>query len=157
MTHARRSVAACCLAALAVMLAGPVTGAGASEAGIKAAIRAYSGKIDVAEGHVLTAVGEYKTTHNAAPVEEAITASISVLSALRTKIVHQSVAIPKIRTAKSKLVKGLGAVITAYEKLKAAYSDKASSPTTAQSEAEKAIVALKSGSKQLKEAIKILR
>jgi hypothetical protein len=101
-------------------------------------------------------VGEYKTTHNAVPVEEAITRSIAVLGALRTKVAAQSASAHNVKVAKSKLVKGLEAVVVAYEKLKAAYNEKASSPEAAQMEAEKALVAVKSGRKQLNEASKLL-
>ena len=155
MTHSRRYVVACCLTVFAA-LAGPVAGASASKASIKAALRSYSGKIAVAEGHTLTAAGEYKTTHNAAPVEEAITKSIAVLGALRTKIAAQSAGAHSVKVAKRKLEKGLEAVIVAYEKLKAAYNEKASSPEAAQAEAEKALVSVKSGRKQLNEATKLL-
>jgi hypothetical protein len=86
MTHPRRYLLACCLTTFAVALAGPVAGASASRASIKAALKSYSGRIAVVEGHTLTAVGEYKSTHNAAPVEEAITKSVGVLSALAQSV-----------------------------------------------------------------------
>ena len=89
MTHTKRSIVACCLVVLAGVLAGPLTGASASKQSIKAAIKSYSGPIAVAEGHTLTALGEYKSTHVPAPVEEAITKSVTVLAALRSKISHQ--------------------------------------------------------------------
>ena len=149
-------MAACCLAALVVMAVGPVTGAWASKASIKGALKSYDGKIAVAEGHTLTALGEYKTTKNAAPVEEAISQSVTVLSALRTKIESQSAGTPKVKAAKSKLVKGLEAIILSYGKLKAAFADKASSPEAAQAEATKALAAVKIGRKQLNEAAKLL-
>ncbi len=156
MTHSRKALAACCLVVLMGVLAGPVAGASASKASIKAAIKSYSGKLAVAEGHTLTAFGEYKTTHNAAPVAEAITKSVAVLTALRTKISAQSAVAHSVKVAKSKLVKGLEAVIVAYEKLSAAFSLKTSSPQVAQAEGEKALVAIKSGRKQLGEASKLL-
>jgi|CZKG01.1.fsa_nt_gi hypothetical protein len=156
MTCARRLVAACGLAVLLGALAGPVTGAMASKASIKEAFRSYSSKIAVAEGHTLTAVGEYKTTKNAAPVEEAITNSIAVIGGLRSKVAHQSAKTPKVKAAKAKFVKGLKAIIVSYEKLKAAFADKASNPEAAQAEATKALAALKSGRKLLGEAVKLL-
>lgn len=155
MSCSRRTVA-CCLIVLAGALAGPVAGASATKGSIRAALKSYSGKLAVAEGHTLTAAGEFKTTKNATPVTEAITESISVLSALRTKIAGQSAVAPKVKMAKSKLLKGLAAVIGAYEKLKSAYSLKSSSPEAAQTEAEKALVAVKSGRKQLNEASRLL-
>lgn len=157
MAYARRSAVACCLMALVVILAGPVSGASASKASIKAALKSYDGKIDVAEGNTLTAIGEYKTTKNATPVEEAITASVTVLSALRTKISHQSAGPPKVKAAKSKLVKGLEAVIVSYGKLKTAFSLQASNPQAAQAEVTKALAAVKSGRKKLNEAAKLLQ
>jgi hypothetical protein len=139
------------------LLAGPVSGASASKASIKSALRSYSGKIAVAEGHTLTALGEYQTTHNAVPVEEALASSVTVISALRTKVEHQSAGTAKVKTAKRKLVKGLGSIISAYEKLKVAFADKATSPEAAQAEATKALAAVKTGKAQLQEAAKLLR
>jgi N-acetylglutamate synthase/N-acetylornithine aminotransferase len=69
---------------------GSVASASASSASIKAAIESYGSKIDVAEGRVLTAVGEYKTTKNPSGVQSAIGESVAVLSALRSKVQHQA-------------------------------------------------------------------
>ncbi len=152
----KASCAAVLCIAAACLLAGPVSGASASRASIKAVLRSYSAKIEIVEGKVVTAIGEYKTSHNPAPVDEAITNSITVISAVRTKIEHQSASAPRVKTAKQKLVKGLGGIIAAYEKLKTAYSVKAASPAAAEAEGEKALVALKAGTKELREAARLL-
>lgn len=156
MTRTKRSVVACCLVVLAGVLAGPLPGASASKQSIKSALKSYSGPVAVAEGHTLTALGEYKSTHVAAPVEEAITKSVTVITALRSKIAHQTAVATKTKLAKAKLLKGLAGVIAAYEKLKTVYSLKTSSPEAAQMEAEKALVAIKSAKRQLSEAAKLL-
>jgi hypothetical protein len=64
-----------------------------------------------------------------------------VPSALRSKIESQSAGTPKVKAAKSKLVKGLEAIGLAYGALKAAFADKASRPEAAQAEATKALAA----------------
>jgi len=134
-----------------------VSGASASKASIKSALRSFDGKVAVAEGHTLTALGEFKTSKDAAPVEAAIAGSIKVLGELRTKIAHQSAGTPKVKQAKSKLLKGIEAVIVSYGKLKTAVGEKASDPQASEAEAEKAVAAVKAGRKQLVEAAKLLK
>ena len=59
LTRAGAARAAVCMAVLGGALAGPVAGASASDASIKSVIKSYDSKILVAEGHVVTALGEY--------------------------------------------------------------------------------------------------
>lgn len=141
----------------AALLVGPVSGASASKASIKSALKSYNGKIAIAEGHTLTAFGEYKTSKDAAPVEAAIAGSIKVLGELRAKIAHQSAGTTKVKQAKSKLLKGIEAVIVAYGKLKTSVGEKASDPQSAETEAKEAVAAVKAGRKQLVEAAKLLK
>jgi hypothetical protein len=144
------------LAVCAAALAGPVSGASASRASIKHALKSFSGRVDVAEGEVVTAVGHYKTTKEPAPVEAAIGKSVTVLKALKEKIAAQSAGSSRIKTAKTKLLKGIGAVIVAYEHLGTAYGEHGTDQPAAEAEAKTALTELASAEKQLKEAAKLL-
>jgi hypothetical protein len=148
---------ACVTVGLAVLIGSIAGSASASDKSIKAVIRSYDSKILVAEGHVVSAIGEYRTTRNPAPVQAALDASISVLRSLKLKIAHQSAVAPKVKRGKAKLVKGLQSVIAAYEKLKAAFALQAASPKAAEEQAAKADEAVKKGRSELREGIKLLR
>jgi hypothetical protein len=158
MSHRRAArVAACAAALCAALAAGPVTGASASDTSIKAAIKKAAPQILITEGHVVTAIGEYKVNANPVPVQGALQKAITVLRALRTKIADQSAVSPRVKLGKAKLEKGFHSVIVAYEGLKTAFGEKAASPTTAKLEATKALEAVKRGGKQLSEGVKLLR
>ncbi|MHB8532594.1 MAG: hypothetical protein ACYDC2_07725 [Solirubrobacteraceae bacterium] len=156
MTRSKSFIAA--LAAVAAVgLAGPVAGAGASAAGIKHALKTYSGRILVAEAHVVSAEESYRTSHNAAPVLTAIEAAVKVLGEMRTAVQHQPASRPKIKQAKRLIVTGLGDVMSAYTKLKTAFAVKAVNEAAAKAEAEKAVTAAKTAKSDLKKAAKLLR
>jgi hypothetical protein len=138
-------------------LAGQVAGASASKASIKAAVKSYDSRILVAEGHLVSAIGEYKASKNPAAVESALTSSIEVFQSLRKKISHQSAVRPKVKAGKAKLIKGLATVAVAYERLKTAYADRQTSPAAAQAAVESSLVAVKAGRRELSEGIKLLR
>jgi hypothetical protein len=144
------------LAVSATVLVGPVSGASASKASIRAALKSYSGKVDEAEGGVLTALGAYKASKEPAPVEAALGKSVTVLKALKAKIATQSASGAKIKTAKTKLLKGLGAVTVAYEHLGTAFSEHGTDQSAAEAEAKAALLKVKAGQKELKEAAKLL-
>ncbi len=156
MTRTKMLRAVLLLAVSAAVLTGPVSGASASKASIKAALKSYSGKVDEAEGGVLTALGAYKASKEPAPVETALGKSVTVLKALKAKIAKQSAPSIKVKTAKTKLLKGIGAVIVAYEHLGTAFSDHATNQSAAESEAKTALLKVKAGQKELKEAAKLL-
>lgn len=138
------------------VLAGPVAGASASDASIKAAFKKYNPKIDIAEGHVLAAVGTYETSHIAAPVETAISESVAVLAGLRADVARQSAGKPRVKKAKQLIVKGLSELISAYGKLKTAFAEKAAEPEAAKIEAAAAVVQTTAGRKQLLAGAKLL-
>jgi hypothetical protein len=144
------------LTALAFIVAGPVTGASASKASIQAVISKAGPKILEVEGHVLTAEGEYNTTHDPAPVAEAIDKSVAVLSALRHRVAAQSASAPRVKAGKHNVVAGLEGIIVGYGHLKTAFVDKATDPEAATTEAKAAVTAVGSGKKQLQRGIKQL-
>jgi hypothetical protein len=156
MTRTGSLLALVALAACAAVLAGPASGASASKASIRATLKSFTARVDVAEGEVLTALGKYKTTHEAAPVDAALGKSITVIKQLKTKLAAQSAPSPKVKLAKAKLIKGLSAVIAAYERLGTAFQDHGTNPSAAEAEAKAALVKVKTGQKQLKEAAKLL-
>ncbi len=157
MRKARLARVFACLAAVSVILAVPVSGASASDASIKTLFKSYNSKILVAEGHLATAIGEYKTSHNATPVEEALSASTVVVHSLEVKIARQTAGAQRVKEGKAKIVKGLKAVIVAYGQLKAAFEAKtASSPEAAVEDAQKAELAVKKGRKELLEGVKLI-
>ncbi len=147
---------AICAAVAGSALAGPVSGASASDASIKAVIKSYDSKILVAEGHVLTALGEYKNTGEPADVQSAISSSISVLSSLESKVAAQPASSTRVKAGKAKFDKGLKTVVVAYRHLKSAIGEKKASPQAAKEEAKKALSAVKAGAKELKEGAKLL-
>ena len=144
------------ICALAFAVACPVTGASASKGSIRAAIAKAGPKILEVEGRVLTAEGEYNSTHDPAPVEAAIDKSVAVLSALRHRVAAQSASAPRVKAAKRNVVAGLEGVIVGYGHLKTAFADKATNPEAATTEAKAAVTAVGSGKKRLQQGIKQL-
>jgi hypothetical protein len=144
-------------AAVLGVLAGPVAGASASDASIKSVIKSYDSKILVAEGHVVSALGEYKTTGDPTKVDAAITKSVAVLRSLKTAIGTQSASSTKVKEGKIKVEKGLKGVIVAYLHLKTAFGEKSASPAAAKEQASKALKSLKEANSELKEGAKLLR
>ncbi|HLH13342.1 MAG TPA: hypothetical protein VKV16_01020 [Solirubrobacteraceae bacterium] len=142
---------------LCAVLLGSVASASASDSSIRNLIKAYNPKILVAEGHVVSAIGEYKKTRNPAPVVKALDNSISVFRSLKSKISQQSAKSSRVQEGKRKLMKGLQSVIGAYEKLKVAFGERAGSPQAAKETAMKAEAAVKRGRKQLSEGIQLLK
>jgi hypothetical protein len=148
---------ALCAVALGGMLAGQVSAASASDASIKAVIKSYDSQILVTEGHLVTAIGEYKKSGNPSGVQTALQKSIKVLASLKSKIAAQSASSQRVKLGKAKFEKGLQSVIVAYGHLKKAFGEKKVSPQAAKAEAKKAVSAIKSGSIQLKEGAKLLK
>jgi hypothetical protein len=135
----------------------PVTGASASAGSIKAAIKSETPTILVDEGHLLTALGEYKTSRNPAAVQAALTATIASVHSLESKIAAQPAVHPRVKRAKAKLEKGLQAIVVAYERLNTAFGEKTVSPEAAKAEVTKALRAVKKGGKELTQGMKLLR
>jgi hypothetical protein len=159
MTHTRLARTVACTMALcgALMLIGPVAGASASDQSIKGLIKTYSSKILESEGRLISAIGVYKTNRNPAPVVTALDDSIDVLRSLKTKISNQTAVSTRVKEGKTKLIKGLQAVIIAYGHLKVAVGEKAGAPSAAKENAEKADLAVKRGRLQLAEGLKLLK
>jgi hypothetical protein len=147
---------ALCAIVLGGVLAGPVAGASASDASIKAVIKSFNSKILVAEGHVVSAIGEFKKSGDPSKAQNAIAESIAVLGALKSKIASQSASSPKVKLGKVKFDKGLQSVIVAYRHLKAAFGEKKVSPKIAKAEAKKAVLEVNKGRIQLREGAKLL-
>jgi hypothetical protein len=156
MSNVRKAEVAVCAVLLCGALTASVTGASASDASIKAVVKSFDSKILVAEGHVVSALGEYKKTGDPSGVKSAIGKSIAVLSSLKAKVAVQSAPAGRVKTGKAKLVKGLSAVVGAYRKLSVAFGEKKVSPAAAKTEAAKAVVAVDKGRKELREAVKLL-
>jgi hypothetical protein len=156
MRKARLARVFACLAVVGVTLAVTASGALASDASIKALFKSYNSKILVAEGHLETAIGVYKTSHEATPVEEALSHSTAVVHSLEVKMSHQRAVSDRVKAGKAKIVKGLKTVIVAYGQLKAAFEAKSASPETAVEDAQKAEAAVKKGRKELLEGAKLI-
>jgi hypothetical protein len=152
---ARRSALLTAVLCCAVLI--PAAGASASAKSIKQAIKAYIPKLDVAEGHVVTAIGEYKEKHEPAVVETALTETVTVVRAMEAKVAKQPAGSPKVKKAKAKIVAGLKAIAGAYQDLANAFADKAPAPETAKSELEKSKDAIKHGARELLEGTKLLK
>ncbi|HXP38117.1 MAG TPA: hypothetical protein VN817_10165 [Solirubrobacteraceae bacterium] len=156
MTRTKMLRAVALLAVSVVVLAGPVGAASASKASIKAVLKSSTPQVALAEHGVVSAITAYKTSHEPAPVESAIAKSIFVLKGLRTKIASQSAGPAAVKLAKSKLVKGVSAVVAAYVRLNSAFVQHGTDPSAAKSEAEAALKKVAAGRKQLSEAVKLL-
>jgi hypothetical protein len=147
---------ALCAAVLVGVLAGPVSGASASDASIKAAIKSYNSKLLIADGHLETALGKYKKNGNPSEVQTAFKKSIAVLSALESKIAGQKASSPRVKLGQAKFDKGLKSIVDAYEHLSKAIGEKQVSPTAAKAEAKKAASAIDKARVLLKEGAKLL-
>ena len=145
-----------CAAVICSSMGWAASPAWASRASIRAAIVSYMPRVDVAEGHVLVALGEYKERHDPAPLEAAIADSVSVIGELRQAVAHQSAVARRVKTARAKVEQGLANVILGYEDLSRAYAVKAQSEEEAKVEAVAAEVAVTKGRVQLAEGLKLL-
>ena len=147
------AVALCCVAI------GPVATSSASSKSIKTVIRSYNGKVEVAEGKVVTAAGSYEESSapkNPAPVEAAISESVAVLSSLRAKVALQSAHAPTVKKARAKIEKGIGEVIVGYGYLSSAFAEKATDPQAATAEAKKSVALAEEGRRNLLAGVKLL-
>jgi hypothetical protein len=156
MTHRGLTRLAVLTATLCGLTIAPATEASASVASIKAVFVSYSPRIDVAEGRVLTALGEYKESTGPAEVESAIGGSVAVLGSLKRKVAEQRVGTHRARNAKRKIESGLRAVIVGYEDLSEAYAQRTSNPSAAVTEAKAAVARVKEGQKDLRAGVKLL-
>jgi hypothetical protein len=145
-----------CVVVLTAAMAAAAASAPASAGSIKSLVRSYDGKIINSEGKLLTAIGDYKSTQNAAPVLTALNNAIGVLRSLKSKIAKQSATAARVKKGKADLEKGLQAVIVAYEHLKSAFREKAASPSEAREDGEKADTAVRKGRTDLAEGLKLL-
>jgi hypothetical protein len=145
-----------CVAMVGGALGGPISGASASDASIKSVIKSYDSKILVAEGHVVTAIGQYKKNGNPSGVTVALGKSIVVLRSLKSAIGAQSVSSAKVKEGKIKFEKGLKGVIVAYQHLKTAFGEKSASPQAAKVQASKALKSIKAARGELQEGAKLL-
>jgi hypothetical protein len=137
-------------------LAIPVSGASASDASIKAVIKSYDSKLLVANGHLETAIGEYKKSRNPSGVQAALQKSIAVYGSLKAKIAMQPASTQRVKLGKVKFDKGLQSIVLAYQRLKKAFGEKKVSPAEAKAEAKKALSAVKAARTQLREGAKLL-
>jgi poly-gamma-glutamate capsule biosynthesis protein CapA/YwtB (metallophosphatase superfamily) len=144
------------LAVSAVVLAGPVTGASASKASIKTALNKGFPLVRSTERAAVEAISAYKTTHEPAAVDAALAKAITALKAVKSKVAAQPAGRPAVKLAKSKLLKGISAIVLAYEHLGTAFEEKGTDPSAAEAEASTAVTKIKAGNKQVKEAVKLL-
>ena len=157
MNRARRVVLAACLAAVCgAPVAGPVASASASDAGIKRAIKTYAPRITIAEGHLLSALGTYRETGDPAPVQTALTETEHAIESLRAHIIAQRARSPRVRSGKSKLVKGLQAIDSSYKHLGTAVGAQKVDPAAAKRQSEAALAAVHRGRKLIREGLRLL-
>jgi len=146
-----------CVAVLGGVLGGPLGAASASDASIQAVMKSYEPKILVAEGQVVTALGEYKTSHAPAGVEAAIVNSSEILRSLKAAIAAQPAVSARVKRGKAKVETGLGSVILGYRQLGISFGELTTLPVHAKAEAKKALATVKKGAKELNEGAKLLR
>jgi len=146
-----------CLAVLGGVLGGPLGAASASDASIKAVMKSYEAKILVAEGQVVTAVGEYKTTAVPTGVEAAIANSSEIFRSLKAAIAAQPAVSARVKRGKAKIETGLGSIILGYRQLSVSFAELKTRPVHAKAEAKKALTTVKKGTNELTEGAKLLR
>jgi hypothetical protein len=147
---------ALCAAVLIGVLAAPVSGASASDASIKAVIKSYNAKLLIADGHLATALGEYKKSGDPSGVQAALKKSIAVIGALKSKIASQKASNPRVKQGQAKFDRGLQAIVVAYKRLSTAIGEKQVSPAAAKAEAKKAVTAIDRARVLFKEGAKLL-
>jgi hypothetical protein len=128
---------------LCAVLAGPIAGAQASNATIRAAVNTFNAKLLHDEARVLDGLGTYQSKHNATPLISALNHEVTDLHALQVKLAHQSASSVSGRKGKSDIDTGLGLIAKAYKAL--AVDVKAS--TTAPVSAAKVNAAVKTDKK----------
>jgi hypothetical protein len=146
-----------CATLLCSALAIPVTSASASDSSIRAALKSYDAKLLVDEGHLVTAIGEYKTSGNPSGVQAALATTISTLRSLRSKIAAQSAVRAPVKAGKAKLRQGLQGIVTAYTRLNVAFGEHKVSPEAAKAEFANAGLAVDKARTELAEGVKLLR
>ena len=146
-----------CLAVLGGVLGGPVGAASASDASIKAVMQSYESKILVAEGQVVTALGEYKTSKAPTGVEDAIANSSEIFRSLKAAIAAQPAVSRRVKRGKAKIETGLGSIILGYRQLNVSFAELMTRPVHANAEAKKALATVKKGGKELTEGARLLR
>jgi hypothetical protein len=156
MTQRSRRVVAC-LAVLFTAVAIPVTSASASDATIKAAMRSYNARLLVDEGHLVTAFGEYKTSHNPSGVQAALATTITAVRGLKSKVAAQGANRHSVRMGKAKIETSLQGIISAYGRLSTAYGERSTNPEAAKREAANALIAVDKARTELAEGMKLLR
>lgn len=157
MTHPRVVRVVACIVMVCGATAVSVTSAAANDTSIKAAIRSYNPRMLVDEGHLVTALGEYKTSRDPKGVQAALATCIATFHALRSKIAAQSASRHSVRAGRAKLETGLQAIIVAYEGLNTAFGERKMSPEAAKTEAANATIAVDKGRTDLAEGMKLLR
>jgi hypothetical protein len=145
------------LAVSATVLAGPVSGASASKASIKAALKSGLPQVKSTELAAADAIKTFKTTHEAAPVDSALANAITALKSVKAKVAKQSAGASAVKMAKAKLLKGFSAIVLAYEHLGTAFQEHGTDPSAAEAEATMALTKIKAGNTQIKAAAKLLR
>jgi hypothetical protein len=156
MTHRVAARMAAFTAVLCCATLAPVAAASASSRSIKAAIVSYGAKIEASEAHIETAVKEYEQSHDPAGVEAALGEASAVLSALQSKVAHQSARSSRVKRARAKIVKGLHTIVSGYKVLSKVYEEKATDPEAAKKDAAHVVVVVKSGKKELNAGVELL-
>ena len=139
------------------MPVGFVASAQASNASIKQVLKRALPQIIEEEGHVVTALGEYKKTGNLTPVDEAVNKNIALLKEIRGKIAKQHASNAKGRRGKTKLERGLMRIARAYKKLETALGLKHTHPAASKKLARKALRAIQKADKELEEGTALLK
>lgn len=148
---------AVCATLLCSAFALPVTAASASSSSIRAALKSYNPRLIVDAGHIVTAIGEYKTSHNPSGVQAALATSIAGWRSLRSKVAAQSAVRPHVKAGKAKLEQGLRGIVVAYTKLNVAFGEHTVSPEAAKVEVANAGIAVDKARAELAEGVKLLR
>ncbi len=103
--------------AAGAVLAGPVTGARASDAGIRATIDAYNHRVAADEARIVAAAAAYDRTRRPAPLVNALTREVRDLRALQGQLVRQPASTARGRRGRDDVVRGLGLIASGYSAL----------------------------------------
>lgn len=139
------------------MPVGFLASAQASNASIRQVLKRAVAQILEEEGHVVTALGEYKKTGNLTAVDEAVNKNVALLKEVRAKIAKQHASNARGRRGKTKLERGLTRIARAYKKLEAALGLKHTHPAASKKLARRALRAINKADKEIGEATKLLK
>ena len=158
MTHMRsRTLAIGLSGCCAVLAAGPLSPAQASNAGINQVMETAIPKIGAEEQKFINALPEFEKTGDPSSVEAALNSNIKLVRSVRSEVAKQRAEGKRGKKGKAKIKRAFQRIIRAYRNLKVAFGVVHANPKKALKQARKALVADKKADRELEEARALLK